>query len=303
MFKTTKIACRVLAHLLRPTSMDELYLRVMCYYSKGRFLNIKKPQTFCEKIQWLKLYDRKPEYTTMVDKYAVKKYVADIIGEKYIIPTLGVWDKTKDIEWGKLPMEFVLKTTCGGGSNGVIVCTNKDNLDKEKTILKLEKSSSQSLYKIHREWPYKNIKNRIIAEKLLKEYKNGERVKDLSDFKFYCFNGEPKYCQVIRDRSTKETIDFYDLEWNHMPFVGLNPKVFNGNTDVPKPSCLDEMINICKKISADIPFLRVDLYLIQGKIYFGETTFFPSSGFGRFEPEEWDKKLGELIHLPNKNNE
>ena len=191
MYKITKFCCRILAHIQRPTGLDVLYLKIMYYYAKGSCLRLKKPVTFCEKIQWLKLYDQRPQYTIMVDKFAVKRFVAQKIGDRYVIPTLGVWDSAGDIDWDSLPDEFVLKTTCGGGNNGVIICTNKNELNKEDAILKLEKSGKQSLYKIHREWPYKNVKNRIIAEKLLKEYNNGERIKDLSDFKFYCFIGEP----------------------------------------------------------------------------------------------------------------
>lgn len=298
MVDISKFCCRILAHILRPTCFNKLYIKVMYCYKTGKYLNFKKPVTFCEKIQWLKLYNRNPQFTIMADKYAVKQFVAEKIGERYVVPTIGVWDRPSEINWDFLPNEFVLKSNCGGGNNGVVICTDKDSLNKDEAISKLEKSYKQSLYKVHREWPYKNIKRKIIAEELLKEYVNGERVNDLSDYKFYCFNGEPQYCQVIRGRSTKETIDFYDLDWKHMPFVGLNPKVYNGTTMVPKPSCLDEMLCICKKLCHNIPFLRIDLYLIQGKIYFGEITFFPSSGFGRFAPEEWDKKLGDLIQLP-----
>lgn len=285
---------RILAYILRPTNLDKLYLRVSFYREMGYKLDLKNPQTFCEKLQWLKLYDRKPHYTNMVDKYEVKKYVSCIIGSTYIIPTLGLWEDPCDIEWDSLPNEFVLKTTSGGGNNGVVICKNKTTLNKDLSILKLQQSSNQSLYRIHREWPYKNIKTRFIAE----EYLSDGNENDLVDYKFYCFNGDPKYCQVIRDRNSKETIDFYDMDWNLMPFVGLNPNVENGNIPVPKPVILKEMISICKKLSVGIPFLRVDLYLVYGKIYFGEMTFYPGSGYGRFTPPEWNRILGDLITLP-----
>lgn len=267
-----------------------------------RKLDLKHPQTFCEKIQWLKLYDRKPEYTTMVDKYAVKEYVADIIGKEYIIPTIAVWNHTEEIDWDSLPNSFVLKTTHGGGSGGVIICKDKSKLDKVATIKQLNISYNSCIYKTHREWPYKNVPKRIIAEVLMED-NSEEGTGELSDYKFFCFNGEPKYCQVIRDRKIQETIDFYDMQWNHMPFVGLNPKVKNGATPVKKPQKLDEMMDVCRMLGKNIPFTRIDLYIINDNIYFGEITFYPATGMGRFSPEEWDYILGKELVLPiNKNN-
>ncbi len=258
-------------------------------------MDFEHPKTFCEKIQWLKIYGFKPEYVQMVDKYAVKDYVSNIIGSEYIIPTLGVWDKTEEIEWEKLPQKFVLKTTHGGGSCGVVICKNKNKLDKKKAINELNKSMSFTAGNSFREHPYMGVKKRIIAEKLI-ENKDGS---ELCDYKFYCFNGEPKYCQVIRDRQIKETIDFYDMNWDLMPFVGLNPKVGNGKTLVDKPHHLEEMKQICSKLSKDIPFVRIDLYEVNTKVYFGEITFYPASGFGQFTPKEWNYKLGEMITLNN----
>ena len=271
---------------------DENLLRKLYRFRMGKKLNIDNPQTFCEKLQWLKLYNRKPEYTQMVDKYAVKEYVANIIGEEYIIPTIGVWDRVDDIDWDVLPNQFVLK--CTHDSGGLIICKDKSTLDIKKAIRKLKKSMKRDYFYENREWPYKNVKHRIIAE----QYMEVEGQEDLTDYKFFCFNGEPKYCQVIRDRNTKETIDFYDMEWNHMPFVGLNPIVKNGETPVAEPICIENMICICKKLSRNIPFSRIDLYVINGKEYFGETTFYPKSGMGVFSPNEWDYILGDLIKLP-----
>lgn len=272
---------------------DEKYLKKLFKLSMGRELNLDHPQTFSEKIQWLKLYNRKPEYTQMVDKYAVKEYVANIIGQEYIIPTLGVWDRVEDIDWDSLPDQFVIKTTHGGGSLGVVICNDKTSLNIHQAQKRLKQSLRQDIYTTFREWPYKNVKPRIIAEK----YVEVEGHSDLPDYKFFCFNGEPKYCQVIRDRNTKETIDFYDMEWNHMPFVGLNPIAENGEHPVVRPLHLDDMINKCRMLSIDIPFSRIDFYVVNDKVFFGEITFFPASGMGEFRPKEWNDTLGSLIKL------
>lgn len=272
---------------------DKLYLQLLFHYKMGYKLNLKNPKTFSEKIQWLKLYNRNPLYTTLVDKYAVKKWVADKIGEKHIVPMLGVWDNTNEIDFESLPDRFVLKTTNGGGGN-VIICKDKSKLDKVKTIKLLNRSLKNSIYNNYREWPYKNVPPRIIAEKYIE---NDGR--NLYDYKFYCFNGKVHFCQVIRDRYTKETIDFYDMAWNHMPFVGLNPVAKNGLNPVAKPQDLKKMVSICEKLSEGFPFIRVDLYNVDDKIYFGELTFYPASGFGVFEPDEWNYKLGDLLNLPN----
>ncbi len=273
---------------------DEKYLKRLFKLRMGKELNLDNPQTFCEKLQWLKLYNRKPEYTQMVDKYAVKEYVANIIGQGYIIPTLGVWDRVEDIDWGSLPDQFVIKTTHGGGGGGVVVCKDKSIFDFDAAKKRLSRSLKQNIYLNLREWPYKNVTPRILVEKFVEAVGHS----DLPDYKFYCFNGEPIYCQVIRDRNTKETIDFYDMEWNHMPFVGLNPIAENGATPVVRPLKLDDMITVCQKLSKGIPFSRIDLYVVNEKVYFGEITFFPASGMGRIKPEDWNNKLGSLIQLP-----
>lgn len=260
----------------------------------GYTLDLDNPQTFSEKLQWLKLYNRKPEYTQMVDKYAVKKYVANIIGEEYIIPTLGVWDRFEDIDFDKLPKQFVLKTTHDGGSYGIVICKDKDVFDYKAAKKTINRSLRRCSYKVMREWPYKNVKRQIIAEEYLECMGNT----DLIDYKFYCFNEQPLYCQVIKDRNSKETIDFFDQEWNHQVFYGLNPKAIQSSYPIDRPINYDKMVEVASKLSHNIPFARVDLYNIGGKIYFGEITFFPASGFGVFTPSEWDYKLGEWIKLP-----
>ena len=287
---------------------DEPYLRLRFRFKMGYWPNLTNPHTFVEKINWLKLHDRKPEYSMMVDKYAVKEYVASKIGGEYIIPTLGVWKEPEDIDFDALPNQFVLKTTHGGGSGGVVVCKDKNTLDKGKVIMRLRDSMDSDIYRNLREWPYKNVKKRVIAEKfMIPKEKENDHTYDLTDYKFFCFGGEPCYCQVIRDRHTRESIDFYDMEWNHQSFVGLNPKapdgtpaIANGITPVGKPKRLETMKEICRSLSANIPFLRVDLYVIDGKVYFGELTFYPASGIGFFKPKEWDEKLGNLIDINDK---
>ena len=279
---------------------DKLYLSLLFRFKMGYWMDWKNPKTFTEKLQWLKLYNRRPKYTTMVDKYAVKQYVSKLIGEEYIIPTLGIWTRVEEIDWESLPNQFVLKTTHGGGSGGVVICKNKTDLDKIGASKKLQHSLNSDIYRNYREWPYKNVPKRIIAEKYMKESISQSEDSELADYKFYCFNGTPTYCQVIRDRNTNETIDFYDMEWNHMPFVGLNPVIGNGLNPVKKPLLLNKMIEICHTLSINIPFSRIDLYVIDEKVYFGEITFFPASGIGTFTPTEWNYKLGKMIELPTK---
>lgn len=282
---------------------DKAFISLHYRINLGKIMNWEAPQTFTEKLQWLKLYDRRSEYTTMVDKYAVKKYVADIIGEEYIIPTLGVWDRPEDIDWDSLPEQFVLK--CTHDSGGLVICKNKKTLDKSLAIKKLTKSLSNNYYLAGREWPYKNVPRRIIAEQYMEETTSDSRKLsgDLSDYKFFCFNGKPEFCQVIRDRHANETIDFYSMDWSHQEFVGLNPVAHNGLTPVARPENFELMKNLCQELAKDIPFVRVDLYSIGSKVYFGELTLYPACGFGKFEPEEWDYKFGEWLKLPPQKNQ
>lgn len=276
---------------------DRLYLDLQYFKNFHKFPNWKNPKTFNEKLQWMKLYDRKPEYTIMVDKYAVKDYVAGIIGKEHVIPTLGVWDRPEDIDWESLPDKFVLKTTHGGGNKGVIICKNKSTFGKDSAIEKLKRYMKRNTYYYGREWPYKNVPRRIIAERFM-EQAIPEKSESLIDYKFYCFNGMPYYCQVIQDRNVEETIDFYDMEWNHMPFVGLKSGVKSSKEVLPKPTALEGMINICKQLSRDLSFARVDLYQVNDSVFFGEITFFPNNGLGTFKPDDWNSIMGSLINLP-----
>lgn len=274
---------------------DKIYLTLMFRFKMGYWIDWKNPKTYSEKLQWLKLYSRKSEYTKMVDKYAVKEYVAEIIGKEYIIPTIGVWNRPEDIEWDILPNKFVLKTTHGGGGGGVVICRNKDVLDKKKAIEKLRKSFKQDIYRNLREWPYKNVPKKIIAEVYMEESNSINKDGDLSDFKFYCFNGEPKIVMMSVGRfSDKLCFDYYDMDWNKLPLVWDRP---NSDLIQPCPLCLEEIKNLCRKLSKDIPHIRCDFYIINNKPFFGELTFFDSSGFSHFEDKKWDYKLGSMIHI------
>lgn len=268
---------------------DEKYLKRKYKACMGKELHLDSPQTYNEKLQWLKLHDRKPEYTMMVDKYAVKRYVADIIGEKYIIPTLGVWNHFEEIDFDKLPNQFVLK--CTHDSGGIVICKDKNKLDLKSAKKKIEKCLKRNYYCSNREWPYKDVKPRIIAE----EYMIDESGYELKDYKFFCFNGEPKMMFIATDRGSDTKFDFYDMEFNHLPFTNGHP---NANKQIKKPKNYSTMIALSAKLSFGIPHVRVDFYNINGKIYFGELTFFHWSGLVPFEPEEWDYKLGDWLELP-----
>lgn len=285
-------ALTVLAHT-SPLWPDELFLKIKFRLNMGKRLNLKNPKTFNEKLQWLKLYDRKPEYTLMADKYAVKKYVSSLIGEEYIIPTLGVWDKVEDIEWDQLPDQFVIK--CTHDSGGVIICRDKKTIDKEKTMKKLNKSLRNNYYLSGREWPYKNIPRRIIAEKYIEPAPN---TKDLPDYKFFCFNGKVKCFKIDFNRQIDHHANYYDIDGNLLPFGEVEyPRQPNKHLEIP--TNLSQMVILAETIASGHVFLRVDFYNHQGKIYFGEITFFPASGTGKIEPEEWDHILGEWLAISN----
>lgn len=274
---------------------DSIYIKLRYRLYVGQRLNLENPTTFQEKIQWLKLNDRNPEYKKMANKLEAKAFVSRTLGSNYVVPLLGVWDNADDIDWDLLPNQFVLKTNHAGGNSGVVVCHDKSKLDRRKTIKKLNGSLKSDIYTMNREWPYKDIEKKVFAEKLIE---TKPEIRDLPDYKWYCFGGEPKYCQVIQNRTTKETIDFFDTKWRHQEFVGLNPTA--GPAVVP-PSCpanLDLHIRICEKLSKGIPFVRIDLYDTGKYTYFGEMTFYPASGFGRFTPKRYDVILGKLIVLP-----
>lgn len=279
-----------------PIIPDATYLKLRYCLLMGKKLNLKNPTLFTEKLQWLKLYDRKDIYTIMVDKYACKQYVADKIGGEYIIPTLGVWNSFDEIDFDLLPDSFVLKTTHGGGGYGVVICKDKKNFNKKLARKKIMKDLNTNAFAKSGEWPYKNVPRRIIAEQYMENEDGGAC---LTDYKFFCFNGEPRYCQVIKDRDTKETIDFFDMEWQHQEFIGLNPIAIHAVILPNKPQNFEKMQQLACALSKGLRFSRIDFYSINGNIYFGEITFFPASGIGVFTPSYWDKKLGEMIIIGN----
>ena len=271
---------------------DKAYLKFTYRVKFGRRLDLDDPKTYNEKLQWLKLFNRKPDYTTMVDKYAVKDYVAEKIGEKYIIPTLGVWDSFEDIDFDKLPDQFVLK--CTHDSGGLAICRDKSSFDKNAAKEKIEKSLKYNYYKKGgREWPYKDVPRRIIAE----QYMEDEKTQELRDYKFFCFDGEVKALFIASERySNEETkFDFFDADFNHLPFTNGHP---NAKVLPEKPVCFEEMKELAAKLSVGIPQARIDFYEVNGKVYFGEITFFHWGGMKPFDPEEWDYKFGEWIKLP-----
>ena len=275
---------------------DRTYLRLKYALIMGKPLNLKDPKSFTEKLNWLKLYDHNPTYTTMVDKYRVKGYVANIIGNNHIIPTLAVYDSASQIDFDQLPDQFVLK--CNHDSDdGVIICTDKSSLDKEYVINKLGQAMNSNYYQITKEWPYKNVQRKIIAEEYITDPEKG----DLMDYKFFCFNGNVKFFKIDFDRRSYHRANYFLPDKSLLPFGEIAcPPDFSKKLDIP--ANLEEMMLIAEKLAEGIPFVRVDLYNASGKIYFGELTFYPASGFGPFEPAEWDNKIGELLILPQKRN-
>jgi len=256
--------------------------------------NLENPITYSEKLQWLKLYDHNPLYTTLVDKYAVKQYVGERIGFEYIIKTLGVWDKFDKIDFASLPNQFVLK--CTHDSGGLVICKDKTKLDIEAARKTINKCLKHNFYYSGFEWPYKNVKPRIIAE----EYMEDTKTKELRDYKFFCFDGKVKFLFIATERQKEGEdvkFDFFDKDFNHLPFC-------QGHENAPilpeKPLRFEDMKVLAEKLSAGIPQVRVDLYEVDGCIYFGEMTFFHHGGWTRFDPEEWDTIFGKEIHLPNK---
>ena len=273
---------------------DKIYLKLKYKMLMKKELDLDNPKTFNEKLQWLKLYDRNPEYTKMVDKYDVKEYVSKIIGEEYVIPTIGVYEKFDNIDFAKLPNQFVMK--CTHDSGGIIICKDKKKLDINLARKKINKSLRNNYYYKHREWPYKNVKPRIIIENYLDDGKNSQ----LNDYKIMCFNGKAKCSFVCSERDNKDlglAVTFFDLDWNRMPF---ERHYRSSDKVILKPKNYNKMIELSEKLSENIPFVRVDWYEINGKLYFGELTFFPGAGFEEFTPEEWDYKIGDMLELPKK---
>lgn len=284
---------KILERLSPYVRNDETYLRWYYFFCMKKRLNLKSPTTYNEKINWLKLYDRNPYYTTLVDKLKVKDVVAQKIGAEHVIKTLGVWKRAEDIEWDKLPDRFVLKTTQGGGNVGIMICRDKSTFDKVTAVTNMNSALKQNLYYSSREWPYKDVEPMIFAEEYMED-EHGE----LRDYKFFCFNGKCKMLFVATERQTREEpfFNFFDENYNPLPFKQGHPV----NPVIPeKPEGFDEMKRIAEELSKGLPHVRMDLYVINGKVYFGEYTFYHFGGAMPFEPAEWDYKIGEWLKLPN----
>ena len=275
---------------------DRFYIKMQFRNFIGKELDLDNPKTFNEKIQWLKLYDRNPNYSKFVDKYEVRKYIAETIGEDHLIPLLGVYNSFDEIDFDQLPDQFVLKPTHTSGD--IFICKDKSKINYPELKKMVNKWMKRKYYFEHREWPYKNIKPRIIAEKFMVD----ESGYDLKDYKIFCFNGEPKCLFVASERHSESgmKMDFYDMDWNLMPFERKYPR---SGIKIPKPKSFEQMVSFAKLLSMDFPFVRVDFYDINGHLYFGELTFYPGSGLEEFTPEEYDYLLGSWLKLPEKPNE
>lgn len=273
---------------------DSLYLKIEYQLVMGKKLDLKKPQTFNEKLQWLKINDRKSQYTHFVDKFEVRKYIAEEIGEEYLIPLLGVYDNFDEIDFEALPDQFVLKPTHTSGN--VYVCKDKSQINYDELKREIGSWLKRQYYWVHREWPYQNVKPRIICEK----YMVDESSEGLKDYKFLCFNGEVKCSFICLNRHSKAglSMDFYDMNWNILPFERRYP---NSGTLIPKPITFDKMVNYAEKLSRGMFFVRVDFYEVDGKLYFGELTLYPGAGLEEFTPESYDELLGSWIKLPINN--
>jgi len=279
-------------YFLSPLLSDKMYLKLLFPLKVGYRLNLENPQTFNEKLQWLKLNYRNPDLPMMVDKFEVKKYVSSLIGEEYVIPTLGIWNKFDDINFDSLPQKFVLKTTHDQG--GVVICKDRNKFDLVSAKKKIEKHLKKNLFVLSREWPYKNVKPRIIAEEYMEDVSTGE----LKDYKFFCFNGEPKLLYVASDRQNKAEgikFDYFDLDFNKL---NITQAYAHSTRTIDKPKSFDKMIKFSGILSKNLPHVRVDFYEINGQLFFGELTFFHHGGFVPFYPEKWDYTLGSYLTLP-----
>jgi len=287
-----------LANKGRYNSMpDEEYLRKLFKAKLGRELNLENPKSFNEKLQWLKLYDRNPLYVITSDKYAAREYVKNKIGEEHLVPLLGVWDRPEDIDFEKLPKQFVLKCNHNSGL-GMCICTDKSKLDFEKIKSKLCDGLNEDYYIRCREWQYRDIKRKVICEKFMKD----EKTESLLNYKIYCFNGEPKVFHMSSDiGADSASLSFLDTEWNPLPFCRTDYPPFKVLPE--KPENIDELLQTARTLAQDFPFVRVDLYVVNGQVYFSELTLDPCGGFSPFSPVEWDYKLGDWLKLPETKRE
>ncbi len=282
---------------LSPIIPAKLYLKVQYRLRLGYWMDFENPSTFNEKLLWLKVYDHRPEYIKFVDKYEVKHIVSKLLGDEFLIPTLGVWNSVDEINFDFLPNQFVLK--CTHDSGGLIICKDKNNLDIEKAKKKLKKCLATNYYHEAKEWPYKHVPHRIIAEQFIVPPKGTE---DLPDYKFFCFDGKVKALFVATDRQTPGVdvkFDFFDADYNHLP---LKQGHENASITPPKPANFEIMKSAAEKLSSGYPHIRVDFYDQGDKVLFGELTLYHFGGLTPFNPQEWDEKFGEMLTLPTKSS-
>ena len=292
----TRNILRVAGRGLWPFWSDERYLQELWKFHIGTELNLTTPVSFNEKLQWLKLHDRKPQYVIMADKYKVRRYIAERIGKEYLIPLLGVWKRPEEIDFRSLPSQFVLKCNHNSGL-GMCICKDKSKINEKKVIKGLKKGLRDNYFYHGREWPYKDIPRRIIGEKFMVDSRD-EDGRGLIDYKFYCFNGEPKFLYVSQGLDVHETarIRFLTLDWEFAPYARCDYKEYE--TLPPKPAGYEKMLEIARILSAETIFLRVDLYEINGQIYFSELTFYPGAGFTIYKHDTVDMEIGSLLKLP-----
>lgn len=296
--KWIRKSARIVAHEVFLNHLsDEAYIRLMYYIKFRRTINLNNPKTYNEKQQWLKLYDRKPEYSTMVDKYEAKKYITERIGEGYTISTLGVWERVEDIDFDMLPDQFVLK--CTHDSGGLVICRDKGKLDIIAAKKQIEQSMRTNYFIYGREWPYKNVKPRIIAEPLIHNNDNSM----LEEYNFFCFNGEPKFfmhCYGDEDEGETRYNDYFTIDGERLHLQWGNDSSPSGI--FKSFNAYDDMLQKARVLTEGVPFLRVDFYLADGKAVMGELTFFNWGGMMPIHPPEYDVIFGEMLQLPQNNN-
>ena len=275
---------------LSPLFPDRVYLKALFYLTMGRHLNLNNPQTFSEKLQWLKLHQRTPFYTSLVDKLAVKQRISQILGEEFVCPVLAVWDSVDEVDLDSLPDSFVLKTTYSGGNNGVAICKDKKSFDWEAAKAKLQEEAKRTdIYYRYREWPYKHVARKVFAEKYLGD--------NLTDYKFYCFDGDADCVLVCTDRQ-KGKIKYYflDQNWHLLPYNSDSKNAPEGFS-LPRPEGMDRLFDLAAQLSKGFPFVRVDFFDVDGSIYFAEYTLYPASGLDPKKTAEFEKRAGEKINL------
>lgn len=293
LFTNPIIIARVGWDYLSPFFPDKFFTKVKFRLEMGYWMDFNNPQTYNEKLQWLKFNDIHPEYSKLVDKIEVKQFVADRIGKKHVIPTIATWNTLEEIDWTSLPNQFVIKAS--NDSGGVVVCKDKSKLKINDVLIKLRKDGDRDYSQINKEYPYRDVPHRYLAE----QYMEDESKCEMKDYKFFCFDGKVKFLFVATGRQSGDTrFDFFDTDFAHLPIINGHP---NADIMPSRPDNFDEMIKIAEKLSVGMRHVRVDLYNINGSIYFGELTFFHWSGIVPFEPFEWDKKFGEFIKLPINN--